>query len=178
MTQRHLLRENSAAGSQRAPTAQSHPAARQQPIVRLQSIIGNQAVHRLLIQREASGERASPEEEARRAIVGLIESEDRYITRTLEHIEFALQPQERERKLPLIQSVKNFHQITGVLSFEMIAMLQKGIEPVPIGAEHMASLFNLLRKRVSNIEDMTEGLKNPREWYNNHLKKLQGFTGF
>lgn len=176
MTQRHLLRGNSAAGSQRTPTAQPHVAARQQPIVRLQSIIGNQAVQRLLIQRDASDKNESPDERAKRAILDLIDSEDRYITRTLEHIEFALPPQERERKLSLIQSVKKFHQVTGILSFEMIAMLQKGVEPVPIGAEHMASLFNLLRKRVSNIEAMTEGLKNPREWYNNHLKKLQGIT--
>jgi hypothetical protein len=147
---------------------QKRISARQQPIVKLQSVIGNQAVQRLLVQRDEE----TADERATRYIWDMIRRQDKWITRTFESIEFALQPDERERKLPAIQTIKTMHMATGVLTLEMIEAVRSVVEPVRLGKEQMAKLFQRLRDDVAAKEDMYEGLENPHKWYMKHMDRL------
>jgi len=160
------------ATSKHPRAVEQQPSPPQHPLVALQGIIGNRAVQRLMVQREESGEKLSSEERAERYIREKIKQYDKYITRDFESIGNALLPEERQRKLPLIESYKTFHLATGIMTVDMVATLHSALLPVK-GADYVDDIFRRLRQDVRYKDEMIEALDDdPFEWYMKHMDKL------
>jgi hypothetical protein len=151
-------------------------SARQHPLIELQGIIGNQGVQRLLAQRESDdGDKDdSSTARAERYIRQQIAYRDKLMTRAFETIEINLMPDERDIKLPMVQSVKNIHVYTGILTLEMLETLQNAIKPVKV-AEYINQQFEFLWKDVKFKNEMLEALDDdPVKWQLEYMKRLAG----
>ena len=152
---------------------------REHPLIELQRTIGNQAVLRMLgrgqtVQRESDGEKPSLKEQAEQYIWKQIEYRDKLITRALETIENNLMPEERQRKLPAVQNVKNIHLHTGILTLSMIETLQNAIKPVKV-ADYINRQFEFLWQDVKLKNEMLEALDDdPVHWQIDYMKRLSG----